>query len=324
MREGITRGDTAPRAQRPRDHALGFGAWGVGGGGWNGGYGPQDDRDSIAAIHRALELGVNWIDTAAIYGVGHSEEVVGRALAGLAERPYVFTKCSLVRDAAGEVVTDLRAASIRQECEDSLRRLGVGRDRPVPGALAGARHRRVAGRGLVDAGRPQREGKVRHLGGSNFELEHIRRVEPIAPIVSMQPPYSLLQREAEQELLPAPAGGIGVIVYSPMARAAQRLDDAERAGPCPRTTGAAQTRASRSRSCRPAWPWPSGCARWRGASGPPGEVAIAWTLANPTVTGAIVGFRLPAQVDELARRRGARARRERDLADLDALTRREN
>jgi aryl-alcohol dehydrogenase-like predicted oxidoreductase len=281
---------------------LGFGAWAVGGGGWNGGYGPQDDRDSIAAIHRALERGINWIDTAAIYGVGHSEDVVGRALDGLAERPYVFTKCSLVRDAAGEVVTDLRAASIRQECEDSLRRLRTDVidlyqvHWPVPdigGSLEEA---------WSTLAELQREGKVRHLGGSNFELEHVERVQAIAPIVSMQPPYSLLQRDAEQELMPACLReDIGVIVYSPMAsgmlsgsmtreRAAElppddwRRHDERFQEP---KLSAGLDKAERVR----------GLATRRGVS--PGEVAIAWTLANPAVTGAIVGFRLPRQVDEL-------------------------
>jgi aryl-alcohol dehydrogenase-like predicted oxidoreductase len=281
---------------------IGFGAWGVGGGGWAGGYGPQDDAESIAAIHRALDLGVNWIDTAAIYGVGRSEQVVGRALAGLAERPYVFTKCSLVRNEAHEVVTDLRAASIRQECEDSLRRLGVEAidlyqvHWPEPD-LGGSLEEALGV--LVEL---QREGKVRHLGGSNFELGHVRRAQAIGPLVALQPAYSLLARDAGRELLPAcREDGIGVIVYSPMAsgllsgsfsreRAAALPEDDWRRG----DERFQEPKLSRSLAVA------DGVARVAERLGrPPGQVAIAWTLAHPAVTGAIVGFRRPQHVDDL-------------------------
>jgi aryl-alcohol dehydrogenase-like predicted oxidoreductase len=290
----------------------------MGGGGWSGGYGDQDDDSSIAAIHRALEFGVNWIDTAPIYGLGHSEEVVGRALAGLAEPPLVFTKCSLVQDAQGEVVTDLRAASIRGECEQSLRRLGVDvidlyqihwPEPDIGGVLE------EAWATLRDL---QREGKVRHIGGSNFELEHLDRAAPIAPVVSLQPSYSLLERGAEPELLPrCLADGIGVIVYSPMASGL--------------LTG---TWTEERAAALPADDWRAADAKFSGdglerslavaggvrdlASGlgcSAGELAIAWTLANPAVTAAIVGVRTPEQVEELA---GA-AERDLDAATLAAL-----
>jgi aryl-alcohol dehydrogenase-like predicted oxidoreductase len=297
---------------------IGIGAWAMGGGGWPGGYGGQDDRDSIAAIHRALELGVNWVDTAAIYGVGHSEEVVGRALAGLAEPPLVFTKCSLVRDEQGEVVTDLRAASIRAECEQSLRRLGVEvidlyqvhwPEPDVGGSLEEAWETLRALR---------REGKVRHLGGSNFELEHIDRAAAIAPVVSLQPSYSLLARDAERELLPrCRADGIGVVVYSPMASglltgtwtreraAALPADDWRRGDPKFSDDGLERSLAVAEGVRELA----SGLGRSAG------ELAIAWTLANPAVTGAIVGFRSPRQVDALA---GA-AELDLDASTVDAL-----
>jgi aryl-alcohol dehydrogenase-like predicted oxidoreductase len=297
---------------------IGVGAWAMGGGGWAGGYGPQVDGDSIAAVHRAVELGVNWIDTAAIYGVGHSEEVVGRALAGLAERPLVFTKCSLVRDDRGEVVTDLRGASIRAECEASLRRLGVDAvdlyqvhwpEPDVGGSLE------EAWLTLLDL---QREGKVRHLGGSNFEPEHLDRVAALAPPASLQPPYNLLRRDAERELLPrCRAEGIGVVVYSPMAsglltgtwtseRAAALPDDDWRRSD-PSFGGQGLERALAAADGLREIADGLGCS--------PGQLAIAWTLANPAVTGAIVGFRRPDQVDGLVRAADLAL----DAATLDAL-----
>lgn len=282
--------------------AIGIGAWAMGGGGWSGGYGIQDDRDSIAAILRALDLGINWIDTAAIYGIGHSEEVVGRAIAGLVEPPLVFTKCSLVRGEHGEVVTDLRAASIRAECEQSLRRLGIDAidlyqvhwpEPDIGGSLEEA---------WETLGDLQRAGKVRHLGGSNFELEHLDRATAIAPPVSLQPSYSLLLRGAEQELLPrCRADGIGVIVYSPMASglltgtwtreraAALPEDDWRHADPNFSGPGLERALAAAAGLRELA----------AGLDCSAGELAIAWTLANPAVTAAIVGFRRPAQVEEL-------------------------
>src|SRR5689334_24941985 len=194
---------------------IGIGAWAMGGGGWAFGWGPQDDADSIRAIHAALDRGINWIDTAAVYGLGHSEEVVARALEGRANRPYVFTKCERRWNENREIYKSLKADSIRLECENSLRRLKLDAidlyqiHWPEPdedieegwGALA----------------QLQKEGKVRWIGVSNFNVRQMERVRPIAPITSLQPPYSAVSAEAENEILPyCLRNGIGVIVYSPM------------------------------------------------------------------------------------------------------------
>ena len=198
---------------------VGYGAWAIGGSGWQFAWGSQDDNESIAAIHRALELGVNWIDTAAVYGLGHSEEVVGRALKSWrGSRPYVFTKCGLRGDANGEVQKVLTADSIRGEVEDSLRRLSVDvidlyqihwpPDPDSPELEEGWST-------LADL---KREGKVRWIGVSNFDVQQLRRAQTIAPVTSLQPRYSLVHREIEDEILPyCLSEGIGVIVYSPMA-----------------------------------------------------------------------------------------------------------
>ena len=193
---------------------IGFGAWAIGGS-WEFGWGTQDDSDSIAAIHRALDLGVNWIDTAAAYGLGHSEEVVARALKGRADRPYIFTKCSILWDDRGRTSHSLKAASVRRELEDSLRRLQVDVidlyqiHWPDPDSEV-----EEGWRTLADL---KAQGKVRYIGVSNFSVQQMRRAMSIAPIASLQPPYSLLRREIEAEILPFCAEhNIGVIVYSPM------------------------------------------------------------------------------------------------------------
>src|SRR6202022_935929 len=198
---------------------VGYGAWAIGGSGWQFAWGSQNDNDSIAAIHRALELGVNWIDTAAIYGLGHSEEVVGRALKNWrSSRPYVFTKCGLRGDAKGEVQKALNADSIRKEVENSLRRLSLDAidlyqihwpPDPDSGELE---------EGWSTLADLKREGKVRWIAVSNFNVDQLRRAEKIAPVTSLQPSYSLIHREVEEEILPyCLRKGIGVIVYSPMA-----------------------------------------------------------------------------------------------------------
>jgi aryl-alcohol dehydrogenase-like predicted oxidoreductase len=194
---------------------IGFGAWAIGGSGWEFGWGEQDDKTSVAAIHRALELGLNWIDTAAVYGMGHSEQIVGFALqtwSGV--RPYVFTKCGLRWDEHGYVHRSLSANSIRRECEDSLRRLSV----EVIDLYQIHWPTDDLEEGWSALAQLQKEGKVRWIGVSNFGVEELRRAQKIAPIISLQPPYSLVQREVEQEILPyCRSNGIGVIVYSPMA-----------------------------------------------------------------------------------------------------------
>jgi aryl-alcohol dehydrogenase-like predicted oxidoreductase len=274
---------------------IGLGAWAIGGNGWLNGWGAQDDADSIATIHRAIERGINWIDTAAVYGLGHSEEVVGQAVKGMRERPYIFTKCSRVWEDPMTLGSNLKADSLRRECEDSLRRLGT---------LAAL----------------QREGKVRWIGVSNFSADQMRRAQAIAPIASLQPPYSMLSREVEEDVLPyCKEQGIGVIVYSPMKSGLlsgkmtrERAlglpeDDWRRRNPEfqePRLSRNLEL-VERLRAIG---------ARY-GAS--PGDVAIAWTLSHPAVTGAIVGMRRPEQVDELA---GAGRLRlsETDLAEIGA------
>jgi aryl-alcohol dehydrogenase-like predicted oxidoreductase len=284
---------------------VGYGAWAIGGSGWQFAWGSQDDNDSIAAIHRALELGVNWIDTAAVYGLGHSEEVVGSALKSWrGSRPYVFTKCGLRGDAKGEVQKVLNPDSIRREVEDSLRRLSVDvidlyqihwpPDPDSPELEEGWST-------LADL---KREGKVRWIGVSNFDVQQLRRAQTIAPATSLQPRYSLVHREIEDEILPyCLSEGIGVIVYSPMAsglltgamtreRAARLPGDDWRKGHPdftePNLTHnlalVERTRAIANRDNRSV-----------------GEVAIAWTLGHPAVTGAIVGARNAQQAEGVMR-----------------------
>ena len=198
---------------------VGYGAWAIGGSGWQFAWGAQDDNDSIAAIHRSLELGVNWIDTAAVYGLGHSEEVVARALkAWSGPRPYVFTKCGRLWDEQGNVRGGLGADSIRREIEDSLRRLNVEvidlyqiHWPPNPDSPQ-------LEEGWATLAELKRQGKVRWIGVSNFNAAQLKRAQAIAPVTSLQPPYSLIHREVERETLPyCRQEGIGVIVYSPMA-----------------------------------------------------------------------------------------------------------
>ena len=300
---------------------VGYGSWAIGGSGWQFGWGKQDDNDSIAAIHRALELGVDWIDTAAVYGTGHSEEIVSRALAiwgGLP--PYVFTKCGLRWDARGQTRRDLTAASIRQECEDSLRRL------KVEAIDLYQIHWPVENTNELEEGwstmaQLQREGKARWIGVSNFNVEQIEQAQAIAPITSLQPPYSLVHPEVEPEILPfCDQEGIGVIVYSPMASGL--------------LTGA----MTRERIARlPADDWRKQSPEFNepklsanlalverlrvigerhGCT--PGAVAIAWTLLHPAVTAAIVGARKPEQVDDMVTATDVRLT-ESDLTEIEAV-----
>jgi len=284
---------------------VGYGAWAIGGGGWQFAWGQQNDNDSIAAIHRALELGVNWIDTAAVYGLGHSEEVVGRALKSWSgAKPYVFTKCGLRWDAKGNPQKVLEASSIRREVEDSLRRLGVEvidlyqiHWPPEPDGPQ-------LEEGWSTMAELKRDGKVRWIGVSNFDVKQVRRAKAIAPVTSLQPPYSLLHREVEEDILPyCLREGIGVIVYSPMASGL--LTGAmtrERAAKLPkddwRSSSPDFTEPNLSRNL-------SLVERLREVARrhnrTPGEVAIAWTLRNPAVTGAIVGARNARQADGVMR-----------------------
>lgn len=276
---------------------IGVGAWAMGGGGWQWGWGPQDDKNSIAAIHAALDNGINWIDTAAVYGLGHSEEIVAQALCERTDRPYVFTKCERVWDSEGRIGGSLKASSIRRECEASLRRLKLDVidlyqiHWPDPDS--------DIEEGWTEMARLKEEGKVRYMGVSNFNAKQMKRAQAIAPITSLQPPYSLIAREVENDILPfARENRIGVIVYSPMysglltgAMTRERVtkfaaDDWRKNDPEFRepqlSRNLALVEVLRHIGAR------------HGRTS--GEVAIAWTLANPAVTAAIVGVRSPEQV----------------------------
>jgi len=280
---------------------IGFGAWAIGGGNWEFAWGPQDDNESIAAIHRALDLGVNWIDTAAIYGLGHSEEVVGRALKSTSHKPLVFTKCSMRWHADRTIWRSLKAASLAEELEGSLRRLGVETidlyqiHWPNPEA--------EIEEGWETLARFREQGKVRWIGVSNFNVDQMKRAQKIAPITSLQPPYSMLRRAIEEEILPfAQANNVGVINYSPMVSGlltgkmtAERIaafpaDDWRR-----RAVEFNEPRLSRNLRLVE-------LLREIGNSHNvnPGVVAVAWTLRHPAITAAIVGGRSAQQVEGLA------------------------
>jgi len=278
--------------------ALGVGAWAMGGAGWKFAWGSQDDADSSAAIRAALDAGVNWIDTAAVYGLGHSEEVVGRTLKDVSNKPYILTKCERRWDDNGNIFPSLKADSIRKECENSLRRLQMERidlyqiHWPDPDA--------DIEEGWTEMARLQEEGKVRWIGVSNFNVPQMKRAQKIAPITSLQPPYSLLARQAEPEILPfAEENNIGVIVYSPMrAGLLTGKMTRERAQNLPQDDWRSRDKDFQepqlTRNLR--------LVEILRAIGErhgrtPGEVAIAWTLNNPAVTAAIVGLRRADQVN---------------------------
>ena len=292
---------------------LGLGAWAIGGGDWCFGWGPQSDQDSIATVRRAIDRGLNWIDTSNVYGLGRSERLIGRALRGVAraDRPYVFTTCGFVWDDLGNVSYSLDPRVIRREAEASLTRLALDTidlyqiDAPVgmvhaQGANDGSAALEEAWRTLADL---QREGKVRAIGLANHASWHLALVERIAPVASLQVPYSLLHRGIEEEVLPdCLERGIGVIAASPLASGLltgamtpERLrwmphNDWRRRSPCfgPAHVAHAQHTVERLEAL--------GARHGVG----PGAVAIAWTLRHPAITGAAAGARRPEQVDELA------------------------
>ena len=276
---------------------IGVGAAAMGGGGWQYAWGPQDDRESIAAIHTALDGGANWIDTAALYGLGHSEEVVARALAERACRPYVFTKCALVWNQAGEITASLKADSIRRECESSLRRLKM--DAIDLYQIHWPNPDEDIEEGWGAMAKLKQGGKVRWIGVSNFSVEQMERCRKIAPITFLQPPYSAASQEAEKEILPfCLAQGIGVIVYSPMKSGLlSGKMTRERVEALPqddlRRRSQAFQEPNLSRNLRLQELMACIGAR-RGVSA--GVVAIAWTLRHPAVTAAIVGMRSAKQV----------------------------
>ena len=280
---------------------IGFGAWAIGGGNWEFAWGPQDDNDSVHAIRRALELGVNWIDTAAIYGLGHSEEVVAKALKGTRHKPYVFTKCSMRWHDDRSIYRSLRAGSLEEELNASLRRLNVETidlyqiHWPNPAE--------EIEEGWSALAKFKEQGKIRFIGVSNFNVDQMKRAQKIAPITSLQPPYSMLRRAIEQEILPfAKENNIGVINYSPMLSgmltgkmtrervAAMPQDDWRRRAP-------EFNEPKLSRNLRLVE-----VLREIGKAHnvEPGVVAVAWTLHHPAITAAIVGGRSAEQVEGIA------------------------
>jgi aryl-alcohol dehydrogenase-like predicted oxidoreductase len=275
---------------------IGVGAWAMGGGGWKFAWGPQDDNESIAAIRAALDAGVNWIDTAAVYGLGHSEEVVARALGGVARKPYVFTKCERTWNEQGEISPRLKADSVRRELEASLRRLKL--DAIDLYQIHWPEPDEDIEEGWQTLARLKEEGKVRWIGVSNFNAAQMERARRIAPITSLQPPYNLLTRGVEESLLPYALGhGIGVIVYSPMKSglltgAMTRERIAAMPGDDFRQNVAAFREPQLSRNLEFAELLKRIGAR-HGVSA--GVVAIAWTLRHPAVTAAIVGMRSAGQ-----------------------------
>ncbi|TMD63429.1 MAG: aldo/keto reductase [Chloroflexi bacterium] len=279
---------------------LGLGTWAIGGGGWAFGWGPQDDEASIATIHRALDLGINWIDTAAVYGMGHSEEIVAKALKGRSNRPYVFTKGSRVWNDQGEITSSLKEQSLRREVENSLQRLQVDTidlyqlhwPNPDPDIEEG----------WSTLAKLKSQGKLRHISVSNFSVEQMERARKIAPITSLQAPYSLIKRDVERDILPyCQEHNIGVIVYSPMMSGLlsgkmtkERIDNFPEDDWRKRNEEFQEPRLSRNLKLASllqeiGYPYNRTTA----------EVAIAWTLRHPAVTGAIVGGRHPEQVEEI-------------------------
>lgn len=305
----------------PEITSVGFGAWATGGGGWSFAWGAQDDGESIAAIRHAVARGVNWIDTAAVYGLGHSEEVVGRAIAGIpnAERPLVFTKCGLrwnPNDPMQVSVRDSSPARVREECEASLRRLGVEAIDLYQFHWADQ-----TGTPLADSwgemARLQDEGKVRFIGVSNYDVALLGGCETERHVQSLQPPFSMIRRDVAASEIPwCQAHGTGVIVYSPMQSglltdgfSAERMsampeDDWRKRGPHFQEPNLGRNLALRD-ALRP-------IAAKHGVS--VAAVAVAWTLAWSGVTGAIVGARSPQQVDGWIAAAGLRL----DAADLAA------
>jgi aryl-alcohol dehydrogenase-like predicted oxidoreductase len=277
---------------------IGIEAWAMGGGGWSGSMGPQDDGDSIPAIHAALDHGMNWIDTAALYGLGHSEEIVARALAGRSTRPYMFTKCERVWDDQGRIGASLKGSAVRRECEASLRRLKS--DVIDLYQIHWPEPDEDIEEGWTELVRLKEEGKVRYIGVSNFSVSQMKRAQAISPITSLQPPYSVVTRDVEREILPyAQKNDIGIIVYSPMSAGLLTGEMTKER--------VARFSSEDWRRNLPNFREPllsrnlelveflRELGRRHGKS--PGEVAIAWTLSNPAVTGAIVGFRSIQQFD---------------------------
>jgi aryl-alcohol dehydrogenase-like predicted oxidoreductase len=280
---------------------IGFGAWAIGGGNWDFAWGAQDDSESIRAIHQALDEGINWIDTAAIYGLGHSEEIVGQAVKASSHKPLIFTKCSMRWDGDRKIYRSLKAASVVEELEGSLKRLAV--DTIDLYQIHWPNPEEDIEEGWAELARQQKAGKIRWIGVSNFNVEQMKKAQAIAPITSLQPPYSMLRPAVEQAILPyCLENGIGVINYSPMV------------------SGLLTGRMSAERvAAMPADDWRRKAVEFNeprlgrnlklvellrqigsGHNVEPGVVAVAWTLYHPAITAAIVGGRSDEQVKGLA------------------------
>ncbi|MGA8531343.1 MAG: aldo/keto reductase [Acidobacteriaceae bacterium] len=277
---------------------IGYGAWAIGGGNWEFAWGSQDDAESVRTIERALDSGLNWIDTAAIYGLGHSEEIVGKALKGRSRKPYVFTKCSMRWFPDGKIYRSLKAGSLQEEIENSLTRLGV--DTIDLYQIHWPNPEDEIEEAWETLAKFQEEGKVRFIGVSNFNVEQMKRIQKIAPITSLQPPYSLLRRNIEEEILPfCRQHNIGVINYSPMLSGmltgkmtAERVRNMPDDDWRKRSPNFQSPKLERNLEL----------AKLLGEIGKDhgvqaGVVAIAWTLRNPAITAAIVGARRPDQID---------------------------
>ena len=300
---------------------MGLGTWAIGGGGWQWGWGPQDDAESIAALQRGLDLGINWIDTAAAYGLGRAEEVVGRAIAGRRGEVIVATKCGLVWDEGStEVYGRLTAESVRAECEASLRRLNVDViDLYQIHWPIDEEHLEEAWSTIADL---IQEGKVRYAGVSNFSVAQLKRIQPIHPLASLQPPYSMLERGIEEELLPyCAANDIGLVIYSPMQtglltgkytkeRIASLPNEDWRKDRNPHfQEPALSANLALVEKLRP-------IAERNGRT--LAQLAIAWVLRRPEVTAAIVGSRRPSQIEGTAPA-GDWTLSAEDIAEIDAL-----
>ena len=277
---------------------IGFGSWAIGGAGWSHGWGPQDDNRAVEAVERAVELGINWIDTAAVYGLGHSEELIGKVLAGLKNKPLVFTKCSLVWNDNRRIGNSLKADSIRRECEASLRRLNV--DAIDLYQIHWPHPEHDIEEGWRTMAELKEEGLVRHIGVSNFNVEQMQRAHAIAPVESLQPPYSMLRRAIETDILPfCLEQNIGVIVYSPMLSGMlSGTMTRERALNLPPD----DWRRNNKEFQEPRLSYNLELVELLKKTGKKhglsaGEVAVAWTLRHPAVTAAIVGGRSAEQVE---------------------------
>lgn len=299
---------------------IGFGAWAIGGGGWAFAWGAQADADSVAAIREALDLGINWIDTAAVYGLGHSEKVVAKALEGVSKRPYVFTKCARVWDENRQIGKRLKADSIRAECEASLKRLKV--DVVDLYQIHWPEPPEDIDEGWHTLVKLKEEGKIRWAGVSNFSAEQMAQVSKFGPITSLQPPYSMIRPEVEESVLPyCLANNVGVIAYSPMAsglltgamtreRIAAMPDDDWRKEKNRHYQEPLLTRNLNLVTLL------KGIGGRHGRT--PGEVAVAWVLRHPAVTAAIVGARKTGQLKELVGAADWRLTQE-EIAEIDGF-----